>query len=446
MKQSYPELETGFDRIAQIAYAEEEAFRRTLAAGTTILDTAVARDQAGRRRDARRATRRSSCTTPTASRSTSPSRWRPSRASQVDREGFRAPHAASSASGPRPTRRRRRPATRTPRCGATCGRTGATEFLAYEELASEATVLGLRRRRRGRSPRSSRASAARSCSTGRRSTRSPAARSPTRASSPPTASQLRSLDVQRPVKGLIAHTRRGASRARCAPARRCCAEVDPEWRLSACQAHSGTHVVHAALRQVLGPSALQSGSYNKPGYLRLDFAWGQALSAGDPQRDRGGRQPRGAQGPAGVGARTCRCRRPGRSARWRCSARPTTRTCASSRSAARGRRELCGGTHVQHSSQIGALTVTGESSVGSGVRRVEAFVGIDALRYLARERAIVAELTGLVGCAAGRARRAGRRHGRRGSATPSASSSAPAASRCRPPPATSPSRPATSTA
>jgi alanyl-tRNA synthetase len=60
-------------------------------------------------------------------------------------------------------------------------------------------------------------------------------------------------------------------------------------------------------------------------------------------------------------------------------------------------RELCGGTHVQHSSQVGALTLTGESSVGSGVRRVEAFVGIDALRHLARERAIVAELSGLVG-------------------------------------------------
>src|SRR4029078_4299398 len=43
MKNSYPELEAGFDRISQIAYAEEEAFRRTLASGTTILDTAVAR-------------------------------------------------------------------------------------------------------------------------------------------------------------------------------------------------------------------------------------------------------------------------------------------------------------------------------------------------------------------------------------------------------------------
>src|SRR5690606_2287865 len=56
------------------------------------------------------------------------------------------------------------------------------------------------------------------------------------------------------------------------------AKVDPDWRVQACQAHSGTHVVHAALRQVLGPTALQSGSYNKPGYLRLDFAWNSALS------------------------------------------------------------------------------------------------------------------------------------------------------------------------
>jgi alanyl-tRNA synthetase len=56
-------------------------------------------------------------------------------------------------------------------------------------------------------------------------------------------------------------------------------------------------------------------------------------------------------------------------------------------------RELCGGTHVEHSSQVGALTVIGESSVGSGVRRVEAYVGLDALRYLGRERALVSQLT-----------------------------------------------------
>ena len=88
----------------------------------------------------------------------------------------------------------------------------------------------------------------------------------------------RSLDVQRPVKGLIAHTGRGASAGRCAPARRCSPRSTPSGGCRRCQAHSGTHVIHAALRQVLGPTALQAGSYNKPGYLRLDFAWGQALS------------------------------------------------------------------------------------------------------------------------------------------------------------------------
>ncbi|MDQ7992515.1 MAG: DHHA1 domain-containing protein, partial [Propionicimonas sp.] len=59
-------------------------------------------------------------------------------------------------------------------------------------------------------------------------------------------------------------------------------------------------------------------------------------------------------------------------------------------------RELCGGTHVERTSQIGLLSLLGESSVGSGIRRVEAFVNADAFDQLAKERALVAELADIL--------------------------------------------------
>ncbi|MGI8888802.1 MAG: DHHA1 domain-containing protein [Nocardioidaceae bacterium] len=56
-------------------------------------------------------------------------------------------------------------------------------------------------------------------------------------------------------------------------------------------------------------------------------------------------------------------------------------------------RELCGGTHAGRSGQLGVIKLLGESSIGAGVRRVEALVGADAYQFLAREHVLVAQLT-----------------------------------------------------
>ena len=192
---------------------------------------------------------------------------------------------------------------------------------------------------------------------------------------------LEVLDVQRPVKGLIVHRVKVAAGALVTGAD-VLAAVDGEWRLGACQAHSGTHVMHAALRQVLGPTALQSGSYNKPGYLRLDFAWPSGLSQAvrSDVEEAANRAIRSDLGVSATYMPLDTAREIGALALFGETYGEEVRVVEMG---GPWSRELCGGTHVQHSSQIGLVTLTGESSVGAGVRRVEAFVGIEAFHFLA---------------------------------------------------------------
>jgi alanyl-tRNA synthetase len=202
------------------------------------------------------------------------------------------------------------------------------------------------------------------------------------------------LDVQRPVKGLVAHQVR-VLEGELRDGAELVAEVDYEWRLSACQAHSGTHVVHAALRQVLGPQALQSGSYNRPGYLRLDFAWQGALTQ---------QQRTDIEDVANAAVRADHTV----TASWMTLPEAQAFGALALFGETYGEqvrvveiggpwsRELCGGTHVRGSAQIGTLALTGESSVGSGSRRVEAVVGLEGFRYLARERDLVRQLADLL--------------------------------------------------
>ncbi len=202
---------------------------------------------------------------------------------------------------------------------------------------------------------------------------------------------LEVLDVQKPVKGLFSHRVRVVS-GEINRNQTVETNVYQDWRLGACQAHSATHVVHAALRQVLGPNALQSGSYNKPGYMRLDFAWGEALSESTKSE---------IEEVSNLAIR----------ADLAVSAQFMTLPDAKDWGAIAlfgetydemvrvvqvggpWSRELCGGTHVSRSSQIGLVSLTGESSVGSGVRRIEAEVGISALRSLIAERNVLKRLS-----------------------------------------------------
>ena len=206
-----------------------------------------------------------------------------------------------------------------------------------------------------------------------------------------TGATLRVLDVQRPVKGLIVH-KADVIEGEIAEGDQVQAAVDPQWRTSARQAHSGTHIVHAALRQVLGPSALQSGSYNRPGYLRLDFAWGTALDARAKQDiEDVANQALRRDLPVDVRYMPlAEAREIGALALFGETYDETVRVVVIGGAWSR---ELCGGTHVAHSSQVGAVTLIGESSVGSGVRRLEAYTGFEAMQYLARERALVMQLS-----------------------------------------------------
>ena len=212
--------------------------------------------------------------------------------------------------------------------------------------------------------------------------------------------RLEVLDVQR-HNGLIVHQVRVVdgelTPSVLSPSRNeFLAQVDPEWRIGARQAHSGTHVVHAALREVLGPTAMQAGSYNRPGYLRLDFGWTQSLTPGQVKEiEEVSNNALRADLPVSWDYMTL-----SQAKDWGAIALFGEKYDDSKvRVVEIGgpwSRELCGGTHVSHSSQIGTVAITGEASVGSGNRRIEAFTGVEGFKYLARERDVVAQLTELL--------------------------------------------------
>lgn len=189
------------------------------------------------------------------------------------------------------------------------------------------------------------------------------------------------LDVQNALPGLVVH--RG--RVRGGVLRRgdeVSAQVDPERRLAISRSHTATHLLHQALRDALGPDATQAGSANSPGRLRFDFASPHPVS-GSVLREVEERVNAVALSDLEVHSYTTdltSARAQGAMALFGEKYGDVVRVVE----VGEFTRELCGGTHVARSTQLGSVAVLAESSIGAGVRRIEALVGLDAFRHLAR--------------------------------------------------------------
>ncbi|AJE33302.1 alanyl-tRNA ligase [Corynebacterium humireducens NBRC 106098 = DSM 45392] len=169
------------------------------------------------------------------------------------------------------------------------------------------------------------------------------------------------------------------------------AEVDEAWRHGARQAHTGTHLIHAALREVLGPTAVQAGSLNRPGYLRFDFNYTEQLTPEQLEEiSTIANQAVDADFPVNTIETTLdEAKKMGAMALFGENYGNDVRVVEIGGPFSI---ELCGGTHTEHTSQIGPVAVLGESSVGSGARRIEAYSGMDSFRYLSKEAALASGL------------------------------------------------------
>jgi len=200
-------------------------------------------------------------------------------------------------------------------------------------------------------------------------------------------------DVQSPVPGVSVHRGRvvnGTVEVGAAAL----AEIDSERRAAISRAHTATHMVHKAFREVLGETATQAGSENSPGRFRFDFPATGAVSA-SILNDVESRVNTLLLENLEVTAESmsqAKAKEIGAMALFGEKYGDVVRVV----SVGDWARELCGGTHVSRSGQLGVVKLLGESSIGAGVRRVEALVGVDAYKFLAREHILLNSLTDLI--------------------------------------------------
>jgi alanyl-tRNA synthetase len=390
MKLSYPEIESDWERISTIAYAEEDAFRQTLRTGTTIFDLAA--------QDAKAA----GATQLSGSKAFAlhdtygfpidlTLEMAGEQGLSVDEEGFRRLMTEQRNRAKADARAKKGQHTDAGAYREVADSIGRpVEFTGYGEIVSEATVRGI-------VTGAGVASAAREGD----EVELVLDRTPFYAEGGgqladqgvielANGARVQVLDVQSPITGLVVHQAKVLSGEVTVgePAQ---ALVDIERRRSISRAHTATHMVHKAFREALGDTATQAGSENAPGRFRFDFSASGAVPA-SAMVDVEARVNDLVLADLAVHAEVMsqdEARRSGAMALFGEKYGDQVRVV----SVGDWARELCGGTHAGRSGQLGVIKLLGESSIGSGVRRVEALVGGDAYRFLAREHLLVAQLS-----------------------------------------------------
>ena len=205
------------------------------------------------------------------------------------------------------------------------------------------------------------------------------------------------LDVQTPVAGLIVH-RAVIRSGELLIGDTVSAEVDRSRRQAVSRAHTATHLVHRAFRLALGETATQAGSMNAPGRLRFDFHSPTAVPASvvrDVEEEINEVLLRDLPVSAFITSLD-EARKLGAMALFGEKYGNSVRVVDVGEREHPYARELCGGTHVTRSAQLGAVTLLSESSVAAGTRRVEGLVGLDAFKYLSRERLLLSQVSAAV--------------------------------------------------
>ncbi|MGH3758964.1 alanine--tRNA ligase [Actinophytocola sp.] len=388
MGPAYPELVSQFDRISSVVRNEEDTFLATLTSGSRIFDLAASE------------TKRSGGTVLAGDRAFQlhdtygfPIDLTLEMASEqgltVDEEGFRRLMAEQ--------RQRSKQDAASRRVGHGDGgayrsvldKHGVTDFLGYRELAAEATVVGL----------IARGEPAIAVGAGS-DVEVVLNRTPFYAEGGGQLADTGRIigdgfevevhDVQSPVAGLNVHRGKVVSGEVTLDAT-VSADVDPTRRRAVSRSHSATHLVHAGVRRALGTQAAQAGSLNAPGRLRFDFTSPGGAVPGSVLADVEDEVNDVLLNDYDVRAEITtldEARRSGAIAFFGEKYGEKVRVITIGDYS----KELCGGTHVHRSGEIGVVKLLSEASIGAGVRRVEALVGLDAFRFLAREHVLVGQL------------------------------------------------------